>query len=83
VHRTIPEVFTRDRAVAFNAINHNALALLCTDIDALCQKLTEVFVTSPCSQRPGRNPPRRTTSDRALLDDHRRRKKHCCRACGA
>ena len=74
---SLPE--TRELAVAFNAIKHNALALLCTDIDidALCEKLTEVFLTSPCSQRPDRNPPRRKTSDRALLDYHRRRKKHC------
>ena len=68
-----------NRAVAFNAIKHKALALLCTDadIEVLCAELTALFLTSPCSQRPGRNPPRNKKSDRALLDYHRRRKKHC------
>jgi len=45
-----------NRAVAFNAIKHQALALLCseTDIETLCAELTALFLTSPCSQRPSR-----------------------------
>ncbi len=68
-----------NRAVAFNAIKNKALALLCTDtdIEVLCAELTALFLTSPCSQRPGRHPPRQKKSDRALLDYYRRRQKQC------
>lgn len=68
-----------NHAVSFNAIKHNALDMLFGDTDSedLCERLTALFTTNPCSQRKGRNPPRKKTSDRGLLDYHRRRKKHC------
>jgi hypothetical protein len=68
-----------NRAVSFNAIKHHALDLLCSDLSsaALCERLTALFLTSPTTDRPQRNPPRKKSSSRALLDFHKRRKKHC------
>ncbi|WP_133511072.1 hypothetical protein [Candidatus Thiosymbion oneisti] len=69
-----------NRAVSFNAIKHNALQMLISDtniIEALCERLTALFMTNPCSQRQDRNPPRRNTSARGLLDFYRRRRKLC------
>ncbi|WP_256091606.1 IS4 family transposase, partial [Candidatus Thiosymbion oneisti] len=65
-----------NRAVSFNAIKHNALQMLISDtnIEALCERLTALFMTNPCSQRQDRNPPRRNTSARGLLDFYRRRR---------
>lgn len=70
---------TINRAVSFNAIKHNALELLCSDLSttALCERLTALFLTSPTTDRPQRNPPRKKSSSRTLLDFHKRRKKHC------
>lgn len=70
---------TVNRAVAFNAIKHHALDLLCSDLSTavLCERLTALFLTSPTTDRPQRNPPRQKSSSRALLDFHKRRKKHC------
>jgi hypothetical protein len=68
-----------NRAVSFNAIKHHALELLCSDVSstALAERLTALFLTSPTTDRPQRNPPRKKSSSRALLDFHKRRKKHC------
>lgn len=70
---------TVNRAVSFNAIKHHALDLLCSDLSTavLCERLTALFLTSPTTDRPQRNPPRQKSSSRALLDFHKRRKKHC------
>lgn len=68
-----------NRAVSFNAIKHHALELLYSDLNttALAERLTALFLTSPTTDRPQRNPPRKKSSSRALLDFHKRRKKHC------
>ncbi|WP_295447784.1 IS4 family transposase [uncultured Thiodictyon sp.] len=70
---------TVNRAVSFNAIKHHALELLCSDLSttALAERLTALFLTSPTTDRPQRNPPRKMSSSRALLDFHKRRKRHC------
>jgi Transposase DDE domain len=70
---------TVNRAVSFNAIKHQALELLCSDLNTteLAERLTALFLTSPTTDRPQRNPPRKKSSSRALLDFHKRRKKHC------
>jgi hypothetical protein len=70
---------TVNRAVSFNAIKHNALDLLCGDLDtpSLMERLIALFLTNPTCARPQRHPPRKKTSARALLDFHRRQKKHC------
>ncbi len=68
-----------NRAVSFNAIKHNAFEILLGDSDAeaICERLTALFMTNPTQQRGGRNPPRKKTSARGLLDFHRRRCKRC------
>ena len=70
---------TVNRAVSFNAIKNEALALLLGGLATgpLLEKLTALFLTNPCLERKGRNPPRKKSSARALLDFHRRQKKHC------
>jgi hypothetical protein len=57
---------TVNRAVSFNAIKFRALDLLYSDIGtaALCERLTELFLTSPTTDRPQRNPPRKRFSER-------------------
>jgi len=68
-----------NRAVSFNALKNQALALLLSRLDTgeLLEKLTALFLQNPTRERQGRNPPRRNTSARSLLDFHKRRKKHC------
>ena len=70
---------TVNRAVSFNAIKNEALALLLGGLATgpLLEKLTALFLTNPCLDRKGRNPPRVKTSARGLLDFHKRQKKHC------
>jgi hypothetical protein len=70
---------TVNRAVSFNAIKNQALDLLLGDgeTDSLLERLTALFLTSPCLERSHRNPPRNKTSARTLLDFMKRRKKHC------
>jgi hypothetical protein len=70
---------TVNRAVSFNAIKNEALALLLGGLATgpLLEKLTALFLTNPCLERKGRNPPRVKTSARGLLDFHKRQKKHC------
>lgn len=68
-----------NRAVSFNAIKNQALDLLYSDLDPalLCERLTALFLTNPCLERPHRNPPRKKPSDRVSLDFRIRRKKYC------
>jgi len=68
-----------DSAVAFNAIKNRALDLLDreTDLDALAERLTALFLMNPTSARPGRKPPRAKRSLSHQLDYQRRRKKYC------
>jgi hypothetical protein len=70
---------TVNRAVSFNAIKNEALALLLSGLDTgpLFERLTALFLTNPSLRREDRNPPRKKTSARALLDFHKRQKKHC------
>jgi hypothetical protein len=68
-----------NRAVSFNAIQNEALALLLSGLDTgpLFERLTALFLTNPSWRREDRNPPRKKTSARALLDFHKRQRKHC------
>jgi hypothetical protein len=69
-----------NRAVSFNAIKDQALALLFLselETDELLKRLTALFMMNPCLERKGRNPPRSKSSHRTLLDFHKRRKKRC------
>jgi hypothetical protein len=69
-----------NRAVSFNAIKDQALALLLLsglETESLLERLTALFLTNPCLERKHRNPPRTKSSDKALLDFHKRRKKRC------
>jgi hypothetical protein len=70
---------TVNRAVSFNAIKNQALDLLFSDMDSdpLLEKLTALFLTSPCLERSHRNPPRKKSSARVLLNFQKRQKKHC------
>ena len=70
---------TVNRAVSFNAIKNAAFDLLVGDLETgpLLEKLTALFLTNPCLDREGRNPPRVKTSARVLLEFQRRQKKHC------
>jgi len=70
---------TVNRAVSFNAIKNEALALLLGGLATgpLLERLTTLFLTNPCLERKDRNPPRKKSSARALLDFHKRQKKHC------
>ncbi|WP_295584134.1 transposase [uncultured Lamprocystis sp.] len=62
-----------NRTVSFNAIKHHALDLLYSDLNttALAERLTALFLTSPTTDRPQRNPPRKKSSSRGLLDFHK------------
>jgi hypothetical protein len=70
-----------NRAVSFNAVKNQALSLLLSDdpedTDQLFERLTQLFLQSPCSVRPDRSPPRKKTSDRRSSAFHKRRKKIC------
>jgi len=70
---------TVNRAVSFNAIKNQALALLWSDLatEPLLEALTALFLTNPCLERKYRNPPRVKSSARVLLDFQKRQKKHC------
>ena len=70
---------TVNRAVSFSAIKNAAFDLLVGDLATgpLLEKLTALFLTNPCLDRKGRNPPRVKTSARGLLDFHKRQKKNC------
>ena len=66
-----------NRAVSFNAIKDQALALLFLsglETESLLERLTALFLTNPCLERKHRDPPRTKSSDKALLDFHKRRK---------
>jgi hypothetical protein len=68
-----------NRAVSFNAIKNESLALLLgkQETGPLLDQLTALFLTNPTLVRKGRNPPRKKTSSRAALNFHKREKKHC------
>lgn len=71
---------TVNRAVSFNAIKTQALDLLLGEpqqTETVLDKLTALFLTNPCLDRPQRNPPRNKTPTRALLSFHKRQKKQC------
>lgn len=74
--KPIPQAQTVNRAASFNAIKHQALDLLFSDVDTatLCTRLTALFLTNPTTDRPHRNSPRKKTSARSLLDFHKRQK---------
>ena len=60
-----------NRAVSFNAIKDQALALLLLsglETDALLERLTALFMMNPCLEWKGRNPSCSKSSDRILLD---------------
>ena len=60
-----PQLLQVNRAVAFNALKNQAIALL-TDtglpIEEVLDRLTRLFLDSPVRQRPGRRVPRRPKS---------------------
>jgi hypothetical protein len=70
-----------NRAVSFNALKKQAISLLLSDAqedtDQLFERLTQLFLQSPCPVRPDRSPPRKKPSDRHSLTFHKRRKKIC------
>ena len=69
-----------NRAVSFNAIKDQALALLFLselETEPLLERLTALFLMNPCLERKGRNPPRKKSSSRVLLNFHKRQKKRC------
>ena len=70
---------TVNRAVSFNAIKNEALALLLGGLEPgpLFERLTALFLQNPSLDRKGRNPPRKKSSARVLLNFHKRQKKHC------
>jgi hypothetical protein len=70
---------TVNRAVSFNAIKHQALDLLASDLDPgpMLEQLTDLFLTNPTLDRKDRQPLRKKSSARVLLNFHRRQKKHC------
>ncbi len=66
-----------NRAVSFNAIKDQALALLFLrnlETETLLDRLTELFLMNPCLERKGRNPPRSKSRSWTLLDFHKRQK---------
>jgi len=69
-----------NRAVSFNAIKDQALALLFLsglETESIQKRLTALFLMNPCLERKGRNPPRSKPSSRTLLSFHKRQKKRC------
>ncbi len=68
-----------NHVVAFNAIKNRALDLIDreTDLDALAERLTDLFLMNPTSVRPERKPPRTQRSLSNRLDYQKRRKKSC------
>ena len=69
-----------NRAVSFNAIKDQALALLFLsnlETEQLFERLTSLFMMNPCLERKGRNPPRSNSSSRTLLNFNKRQKKRC------
>lgn len=68
-----------NRAVSFNTIKNQALALLLSGLETgpLLDELTALFLQNPTLERKDRKNPRRKPSARALLNFHKRRKKHC------
>jgi len=69
-----------NRAVSFNAIKDQALALLFLSelkTEILLDRLTGLFLMNPCLERKGRNPPRSQSASRTLLNFHKRQKKRC------
>ena len=61
--------------MSFNAIKNAAFGLLVGDLATgpLLEKLMALFLTSPCQDRKGRNPPRVKTFAKGLLDFQRGR----------
>ena len=70
---------TVNRAVSFNTIKNEAMALLLSACETgpLLERLTALFLQNPTLERKGRNPPRKKSSARILLNFHKRQKKHC------
>ena len=70
-----------NRAVSFNALKNQAISLLLSDdpddTEQLFERLTQLFLQSPCSVRPDRSPPRKKPSDRRSAAFQKRRKKIC------
>ena len=68
-----------NKAVSFNAIKNHALSLFSqeTDMEVLLSKLTQLFMSTPVLERPGRKVPRGKRSAGRRLHYHRYRKKHC------
>ena len=69
-----------NRAVSFNAIKDQALALLFSsklEPEPLLERLTILFQTNPCLERKHRNPPRINSSSRRLLNFQKRQRKRC------
>ena len=68
-----------NRAVSFNAIKYQALALLLSklDSDVLVVQLARLFRTNPTCSQPEREVARRKKSARHLLDYWKQRRKVC------
>lgn len=66
-----------NKAVSFNVLKNNLFQLLYTgtDIDKLLKKLTQLFIKSPTSIRPGRGFVRKKDCPRRALHYHKRVKK--------
>jgi len=67
-----------NRMVSFNAVKNHAFYLLLGDESnrVVSEKLTQLFLQNPCSERKQRSPPRRKRSPQHLLSFQKRQKKH-------
>jgi len=68
-----------NRMVSFNAVKNHAFYLLLGDESnkVVSEKLTQLFLQNPCSERNQRSPPRKKRSSHHLLSFQKRQKKHC------
>lgn len=70
---------TVNKAVSFNAIKNHVIDLLFKEenIDAMLNRLTQLFLTSPVSVRKHRKVPRKKSKPRKLINYHKRKRKIC------
>jgi Transposase DDE domain len=68
-----------NRSISFNAIKNQAFALLFgkDNEDLLFEKLTKLFLMTPCHERKKRDHTRKKSSASVLLNFQKRQKKHC------
>ena len=69
-----------NKAVSFNTIKNNVFHLLlddAVDINETLSRMEQLFITSPCCTRKGRETPRKKTSANKKAAYYKRRKKPC------